>query len=357
MMMPKLKYHLILTTDYELFGNGSGCLEKCLLLPTERMISIVEAYKAKLSLFVESLELACIGSLSSGKVSEQYTMVEDQLHRLIATGHHLELHIHPQWLEAKFDRQVWNLSLDKWRLGDLTPTEIRDCITISLSYLNRFKKGSTSIFRAGGWAIQPGEKVVESLSEHAIVIDSTVAPGLFNPSKGDWFDFRFAPDLPFWRVSTDVCEESSTGSIIEVPIATQNIGFISHLRALKESRSQNQFPEGCEGSYAGPNSVYQPIRGRLSKLANIERVMLDFSTLPAWALIETTERYMDRFQTSQTPVPIVEIGHNKNFSQRSGENLDEYLRWANSCPDIVFSDYHTWKEDQDLTLDRNSSVA
>ncbi|MBV1878326.1 MAG: hypothetical protein KUG79_11840 [Pseudomonadales bacterium] len=334
-----MAFHLILTTDYELFGNGSGCLEKCLYEPTERLVSIADSYNAKVCFFVETLELACISALSSNVTIRQYNMITNQLQRLADAGHALELHNHPQWLNATFDKPEWSLAFEKWRIGDLTAREVQQCIQAGITYLSQFQNQPASVFRAGGWAIQPAEATLNTLSQNGLVIDSTVAPGMINPAKGDWYDFRTVPNLPFWQVTDDVCVQNDAGKILEIPITTHDIGVVAHFKALKETKAAPQFPAACEGSYAGPNSSWQATRGRLAKLANIGRVMLDFSTLPGWALIEVTKKYMARFATNKYPIPLVAIGHNKNFSQKSEENLAAYLSWVSSNPNIIFSDY------------------
>ena len=341
-----MKYHLILSIDYELFGNGSGCIEKCIVDPTERCRTIVEEHDARLSLFVETLEFGCFSQRTEIAMKEEYLKVESQLRDLMARGHNLELHIHPQWQAAERGIEGWNLAVDKWRIGDLDLEDVRNCVQTGLRYLDRFKfleQKPSFVFRAGGWAIQPSETVLATLSSSNFKIDSTVAPGLYNPSTGDWYDFRHTPNLPYWRISNDVCKEDPEGELIEVPIATEYIGAGPHIRALKESKSHDQFPDLCIGSYAGPNNKWQTLIGRMAKFANLGVVMLDFSTLPAWALIEVTQAYMKRFEKHDAPVPIVAIGHNKNFSRKAEENLAEYLSWANNCPALVFSDYRRWQ--------------
>ena len=71
--------------------------------------------------------------------------------------------------------------------------------------------------------------------------------------------------------------------------------------------------------------------------------MLDFSTLPGWLLIEVTRAYMQRFANHEGPIPIVAIGHNKNFSSFSSSNLQEWIEWASKQPSIGFSDFGKWK--------------
>ncbi len=105
---------------------------------------------------------------------------------------------------------------------------------------------------------------------------------------------------------------------------------------------QPPFPDGCTGSYEGPNSRIQGYRGKLGKLMRLGHVMLDYSTLPDGALIDTTRRHMDRHRANGNGIPLVAIGHNKNFTAWSEQNLASYLQWASSQSDIVFSDYQTW---------------
>ena len=340
-----MKYHLIFTLDYELFGNGSGCIDKCLIDPTAKCQSLLEQAGAPLTVFVEALELANFAALKNEPIRSQNQGIAAQLRLLHENGHKLELHLHPQWMSAQKKNTGWQLDNEKWRIGDLSDTEITDCVNGGLSFFSEFKiqrNMNSPVFRAGGWAMQPSGKVLKELYKAGIRIDSTVAPGAYNPSKGDWFDFRRTPNLPFWRVSDNICQQNEQGGMLEVPIATENIGRRAHLQALKEHRSGEEFPRGCSGSYAGPNSKLQALKGKFTKLANVGTAMLDFSTLPSWALIDLTERYMSRFAGFENTIPIVAIGHNKNFSRQSEENLTSYLNWANSCPELTYSTYETW---------------
>jgi len=339
-----MKYHLIFTLDYELFGNGSGCIDQCLVAPTDRCAGLLEAAGAPLTLFIETLELAHFKASSQPPIHDLYPKIKAQLIELEQKGHKLELHLHPQWMHATQNKNEWTLALDKWRIGDLSTPEIRECIQTGIDYLAPFltSNQNPTVFRAGGWAMQPSKNVLTELLMAGLKVDSTVAPGAYNPSRGDWFDFRQSSTKPFWKVADDICVESLSGGLLEVPIATENIGRRTHLRALKENKTSAQFPEGCVGSYAGPNNKFQSLQGKLAKLMNVGTAMLDFSTLPAWAMIEVTERYMARFSSFEGTVPIVAIGHNKNFSKQSEDNLEAYLEWAKVSPDIVFSTYNQW---------------
>ena len=353
-----MKYHLIPTLDYEIFGNGSGSLHQCLVKPTDICLEIAESHSATITFFIDALEFLHIKrAYEEGLMGldslHYYPDVEAQIKSIVSSVHNIQLHLHPQWLDAVVRNDGWSLNYNKWRIGDLDSDEISSAISEGLSYLRSFtephaQRPCLDVFRAGGWAIQPGKSVLKQLSAEGVVQDSTVAPGLVNHSAGDWYDYRNTPGKPFWSISDDVCREDAAGNMLEVPIATQFIGRRAHLKALKESRLSSILANGCHGTYVGPNSRWQSLRGKMGKLMNIGTIMLDFSTIPAWALIEATRRFISRYSSYEKPVPIVIIGHNKNFTDRSADNFDMYLSWVAEQPDICFSDYHHWLDDIDV---------
>lgn len=329
-------FHLIPTLDYELFGDGSGCVDKCLTEPTARCRGIVERHGGQLTLFVEALELACIRDA----MPADFDLVHRQLSDM-AGQHELELHLHPQWMSAKKHAAGWDLDFDLWRIGDLPVADQAACLDRGIEFLTSYRQ--PKVFRAGAWAIQPGHAMTSLLAERGIGIDSSVAPGAWNPARGDWFDFRAAASLPYWKAGEDVCCEDDAGSVIEVPIATHQVGPVAHGRALVGSKSEPAFPPGCDGTYHGPNDRVQSLRGKVGKVLNLGLVMLDFSTLPAEMLIASTRACMSRFADESADVPIVAIGHNKNFSRRSEAHLEAWLDWAVAEPDLELSSFSRWR--------------
>ena len=49
--------HVILTVDYEVFGNGEGCLTHCVVEPASRLLQVAEKFNAPVTLFAEAAEL------------------------------------------------------------------------------------------------------------------------------------------------------------------------------------------------------------------------------------------------------------------------------------------------------------
>lgn len=338
--------HIILTVDYELFGDGSGCLDACVLKPAAQMMQIAERFNAPVTFFAEALEFIAMTE------QKDDSRAKSQLNASLKRGHDVQLHIHPQWHDASFDfQESWLLDMDSWRMGDLTKLEVDTLLGKAKQWLegevaSNIPNYRCVAFRAGGWCIQPSEVVISALIEKGFVLDSTVASGQWRIGYGEWSDFRNAPDLPFWLIQDDVCRPSSNG-LWEVPISVGNINPLQHLKALFISNrggAQGLAPN-CTGSYRGPSeNRWHCLRAKMARLQQLGKVMLDISTLPADVLIEVTRQWRERYsKTNRRPLPIVAIAHTKNFTPVSEQSLVHYFKWAQN-EGMVFSTYGGWLE-------------
>ncbi len=337
---------LILTVDYEILGDGSGCVEHCVVKPASRLLEIADSLGAPLTFFVEVLELQAMEGVPFYAI--EISKVENQLKTAFSHGHDLQLHIHPQWENATWsDNGGWNLTLDDWRIGDLPFDECLRLLNKGKLWLEELVSEERTpyqciAFRAGGWCIQPSEEVIKALVKLNFKIDSTVAPGFRNIAKGEWSDFRNWPQKPWWRAANDICEDDGLG-LYEVPIVTGSINPLNHIRTLWISRSDDDggLAPRCQGTYQGPDGRFQAYRGKIGKLLRLGQVMLDFSTMPGKVLIGLTKQWVERYSTSDAALPIVAIAHTKNFTSRSELALSEYLAWAKK-EGVVFSTYGQW---------------
>jgi hypothetical protein len=337
--------HLILTVDYEVFGNGQGCLKHCIVEPASRLLSIAEQFDAPVTLFAEAAELIAMErELGRGTLKD----VTRQLEGGVLAGHDVQLHLHPQWQGAKKQHDGgWELNFNRWRIGDLPEEETDDLISMGKAWLDDVAFANSPgrgcmAFRAGNWCIQPSDAVVRSLRRRGFRVESTVVPGMRRSSKNEWSDFRSAPDLPFWRVDSDVCEASSSG-LWEVPIVSARVGRLKQLTAEFQARNtvNSRFAPNCRGSYSTGSGTLHGVAGNFRKLLDLGLGKLDFSTMPSETLITITKDWMQRFTELRRPTPIVAIAHTKNWTDRSSIHLAAYLTWAREAG-IRFSTFAQW---------------
>ena len=332
--------NIILSIDYEIFGDGSGSMDACMLKPLHSMLRIAEQYHALLSIFAETLEIQAL--LDSEDDAEQAQAVCQQLQQACRDGHDIQLHLHPQWQGADVNT---SLKADQWRIGDVSKSMMEQMISEGKHWLEDLLQPVRTdyqciAFRAGGWCIQPSAPVIGSLQDNGIMLDSTVAPGARNSARADWYDFRDAPaNQPWWRVNNDVLQPSSTG-IYELPITTGKISRLKHLGIILNNMYHDSLAPNCTGSYRIPGVKESALISKLRKLSGLGHAMLDISTMPADTLVNITESWQ-RQHHGRDDVTIVAIGHTKNFSQRAAREFAQYLQWAKT-QGHQFTTYQQW---------------
>ncbi len=344
-----MRCHLILTVDYEVFGNGAGCLKHCVVEPASRLLQAADQFGAPVTLFAEAAEMMAIEREMG---DEAVGGVREQLAGAVAAGHDVQLHLHPQWQGATRRHDgSWDLDLTRWRIGDLPEEETESLIADGKGWLDAVAFAGTPgrhcmAFRAGGWCIQPSAGVVRSLQRQGFAVESTVVPGMRRSSPGEWSDFRAAPDLPFWRVDGDVCQPRASG-LWEVPIVSGSLARFRQLAGELQARNttNSRFAPNCHGSSTpGSGTSLTRVAATVRKLLDLGLAKLDFATMPATALVAITEEWMRRFGDAHQPTPIVAIAHTKNWTDRSTAQLTEYLKWARDAR-IRFSTYSDWLQD------------
>jgi hypothetical protein len=338
---------LILTVDFEVFGNGSGSVSYCACKPLDRMAALVEAHDGRLEIFVDALEFAVMESTPShaALISE----LKQQLSDLVRRGHRLQLHLHPQWDGAHLHDNEWKVDPTKWRIGDLDRGQIRAMIEHGHAWLceivaDNHQEHSCSVFRAGGWCIQPSPDVLAVLRMVGLKVDSSVAPGMVNHDPLAWYDFASCPERSWWRVD-DAVTSAGNEEFIEVPITTGRVSPVRHIYARAARRREGEFADGCAGTYQSRSARHSRALAIWRKLSSSHRAMLDYCALPAELMIRIVEDWTGRFCDEEKPVPVVAIGHTKNFSRAAEHELGRFLTWAKTESSLRIGSYGAWWEE------------
>ena len=246
---------LILTLDYELYGNGSGNIYTHIIEPTERILALAEEYNAKITFFVEVVEFWRIEDewLKGNTMGYEHNPIEDirkQLQKAHKQGHDVQLHIHPQWSDAEYKDGAWKVNLDDWRLGGYEKEG-------RYSLLNLLKEGKKTLeqwitpidkeykciaLRAGGYNIQPSQGIVTAMKEAGLVIDSSIYPGGKETGTLSNYDYsNIAKEKEFWQAGNELEKEGENG-IYELPIVAfpiprwKKFASIERIKSLLKNR-------------------------------------------------------------------------------------------------------------------------
>lgn len=215
---------ILLTFDYELyFGRNTGTVERCMTGPTDALTRIADDNGIRLCHFVDIgfiLKLEEESKKNPG-LSDDYDAIRRQLEQLAEKGHDLQLHIHPHWEDSRFHDGKWECDTRRYRLHDFSDAEIGDIVTKYKNGLERLTgKGKVFAYRAGGWCVQPFDRIGNALKENGILVDSSVFPGGHFRSELYDYDFRESPSMSSWRFSDDPLSPEPAGKFTELPIAS-----------------------------------------------------------------------------------------------------------------------------------------
>ena len=281
---------LLLTADYEVWGDGSGRVDNCLTEPAGRMMEIAEHHKAVITFFMDVCEYWAFEEAElNGSLGADYrpaTMMKEQLTEAVRRGHDVQLHFHPQWLDARpglngewqLDFRYWRLPLlgegvsARWDIGKLFS---RGCETLESLFKPVKSDYRVTSFRAGAWCIQPESKILQAMGMNGILIDSTVIPGKKKDDGRTIYDFTDCCRKPYWEAGAKVTEEGKSG-IFEVPITSVSSGIHNRIlfKILRAGRGSGLLPERRP---AAKVSGIAKLSDKISDLINTNILMLNFS--------------------------------------------------------------------------------
>ena len=217
--------NLFLTYDYELFfGEPTGTVEKCIIEPTDLLRGIASRTGAKMVFFIDTGYLKKLEEYKDvyQKVAHEYHLIRKQITDLVNEGHDCQLHIHPHWEDCTHDGKQWNMVTDRYKLDDFSDKEINRIIPEYKELLERWTKTPVTSYRAGGWCLQPFNRVAKAFAKAGLIIDSTVFPGGKFTAGNYYYDFTNSPDKSTWKFSDDLCKENANGPFTEYPISNYN---------------------------------------------------------------------------------------------------------------------------------------
>ena len=326
---------IILTLDYEIFfGHNSGTIERCLLIPTEFLSEeIFKNFPIEKIIFVDFLFL---WNLKANGLNTEYEKIKKQINLLVEKLNcKVGLHVHSHWLDADYDFKTrkWKFkNYERYIFSSLDKKDICDvldkCKFIAENLLPGYK---IEWFRAGGWCIEPFEKIAPFLKKFGIKKDSSVVQGMVIKSIAHNIDFRKAPLKPYWRFNQSTLVEDPNGYFEEYPITSaflypicQRIRRIS----LVNNASKEIWGDGTpipiqDTSYSIVSRLFEKVK----KLFLKQVYMLNFEWMSAGLMKEVVKRYLETvpFNMEDPKHKIIFIGHPKGISPWSVLELKRFL--------------------------------
>lgn len=218
--------NIYLTLDYEIyFGENHGTVEKCIIYPTSELIRIAEKHQVRFSFFVDCGFILKLDEFRKKypQLEKDYKAITEQIIYLSETGHDIQLHIHPHWEDSYYNGERWIMNVSRYKLADFNESEIQEIVYRYKKVLSDLTGKQIFAFRAGGWCLQPFNKIKSAFLKNEITLESSVFKNGFYVSEQYSYDFRNAPDKDIYNFENEPTQEDAKGHFTELPIsAIQN---------------------------------------------------------------------------------------------------------------------------------------
>ncbi len=222
------KIKLLLSFDYELpLGGIEKSYSHSLFEPAGKLLDMARQLEVPVNFFADIL---CLIRFKEWDHDNFFVPFRKQLHQALKEKHDVQLHIHPHWINSTFQDGHF-IPSTSFTLSDFAgnphPDNIDGIIEKGARFLTDICREAIPeykcvAYRAGGYNLYPETaKILQSLYNNGIRIDSSVIKGYCFFSDVVKIDFRKMPGKPNWYMSLngDFKKEADKG-IFEIPIAS-----------------------------------------------------------------------------------------------------------------------------------------
>ncbi len=232
--------NLVLTVDYELFfGSDPGTVENCMIRPTRRIAEVLREYGCKMTIFWDIMHFYRLKELESEVKDLRFDreIIEKQIRWLIREGHDVQLQIYPHWLDAIYKNNRWYFSYNRFSLARLWDNPDADDVQTVMGCITKAKNLMEEIcrkedptyrvraFRAGGYRVEPFERIAEALYANNILVDSSAAYGMKSRTPISPFDFTRLPRYLHYRFDNNLLIHNPEGRFWEFTKETIKVPF------------------------------------------------------------------------------------------------------------------------------------
>jgi len=341
---------LVVSYDYELFlGENYKPFEEILIAPTNQLLDLMQKYNIKSTFFVD---VCCVLAHKKFGLTDFVDAFENQVHRMLCEGHDVQLHIHPNWLVSEYLDGRWNINTTNYTLHSFgsAPSEYLNMYNIideCIEYLQKIGQKTINnyrciAYRAGGYSVQPHEKLFEYLYFKGIRIDSSVCKNFYCKSDTLNYDFRNVPKKANWYINPKMsfshdCGKNSEG-LLEIPILSEKNNIFKKLFIKEYSQKIRRTPlNGSFISLSNSHSVNSRKRNKIINVINYMRSysMISFDSMPSYRIIAFIKKYALK-NSKDNPVISI-ICHPKMVDMGLLENMEKVFHSLQCEKNIKFT--------------------
>jgi hypothetical protein len=203
--------YLAFVDDWELSGDGSGDPHELQFRPMRELVRIFNSHGVRGSFNAEVMQQLSFKELGNDhpELKALAREWEQQVLETFREGHDIQLHIHPQWSDARYQAGHWELNGD-WSILKYPVESARQMIARGKEYLENLLRAVDPnyrcvSFRSGSWCIAPSPHILSILAELGIVFDMSIVGGVRYHTRRIDLDYTNCEEdfAPFYPVMTD----------------------------------------------------------------------------------------------------------------------------------------------------------
>jgi len=238
---PTVSHHLLYSLDYEVYWTRNDDEVEVLVRPTDHLLAVARDLGVPVTLFVDVMSLWRYAEVGEARFVQA---VERQLREAVASGHDVQVHLHPHWMTAERRGAEWRFAASEFLLGagrseSETYEVSRRLLERARQYLQDLLQPVDSryeavAFRAGGYGLQPGARaIIRALVDAGYAIDSSVVPGMYLRTGRNQVDYRRAPDAANYFLDGESgLDAAARDGVFEVPVGAARIGVAAMARRI-----------------------------------------------------------------------------------------------------------------------------
>ena len=345
--------HLALTHDWELRGDGSGDIEQIQFAPLRRLLEIYRKHDARTIFLPDLMQQIRFRQLESEhhELKSLADKWDEHVREAFRQGHDIQLHLHPQWRDGRYQDGRWHLNGD-WSILNYNHDAAYAMLAAGKDYLEKLLRPIDPsyrcvAFRAGALAAAPSDHLFKSLANLGIQLDVSIAGGLFVEDGNIQLDYRDCEEdfLPFYPAMEDARKVSGTREeIVCVPlnhfygsrraVTRQNISLAANriskgaARQPPEQRINDQKSDGPSRLAFAFDKLVKPVMKR-------KYFVSDTGRLNHRLMQEMLGSIRRRAQESGlSQVPVVLTNHPKDVRDWSG--LERFVGETSQAADLKF---------------------
>jgi hypothetical protein len=346
--------HLAFVDDWELRGNGSGDAREMQFKPLRELVGIYNKYGIRGSFNAEVLQQLTFRANQDrypelGVLADEW---EESVRYAYSNGHDVQLHIHPQWKNAKYNGEKWELVSD-WSILNYPAGEALEMLQAGKKYLEGLLREIDPdyrclSFRSGSWCIAPSPHMLELLVDLGVVFDMSIVGGVKLDTRRIKLDYTESEEdfLPYYPEMSDARKVSKKKEpIVCVPTncfyASRKLVFRQQLARAKrkfvkvapQSTGQSVGSYSAEWEPSGDSRLRRVLDEKLVPYIKGQHYISDLAQLNSDLMDEMLTSIRRRaLKSGQTDVPVILENHTKDVKDFS--TIESFVKEVSEAPDI-----------------------